>query len=77
MFTDGSDAPGAATAAAWRAAYPQEPFYPPKAGSATEAFTSRLGADLAATAVRQPIFTHQLLRAAQLQRPYMSRAVDR
>lgn len=77
-FSDGSDAAGAATAALWRRAYPNEPFWPPAApGSQTAAFRSHLKADLAAVAVRVPVFTHQLLRAAYVSRPFLSRAVDR
>ncbi|KAI8474937.1 MAG: hypothetical protein J3K34DRAFT_406328 [Monoraphidium minutum] len=33
QFTDGTDAPGAASAAAWRAAHPREPFWPPRCAS--------------------------------------------
>ena len=78
VFTDGSDAAGAATAALWRKVYPKEPFWPPAApGSQTASFRSRLSADLAAVAVRVPLFTHQLLRAAYVSRPFLNRAVDR
>lgn len=76
-FTDGSDAAGAATWAAWRAAHPREPFWPPQPGAATSAFASKLSADLAAAAVRVPIFTHQLLRAQYVQRPFLNRALAR
>jgi hypothetical protein len=77
-FSDGSSAAGAATAAIWRKAYPQEPFWPPAApGAQTAGFRSHLTADLAAVAVRVPVFTHQLLRAAYVSRPFLSRAVDR
>lgn len=77
-FSDGSDAAGAATAALWRKAYPNEPFWPPAApGSQTASFRSHLAADLAAVAVRVPVFTHQLLRAAYVSRPFLCRAVDR
>ncbi|WIA29814.1 hypothetical protein OEZ86_012287 [Tetradesmus obliquus] len=77
-FSDGNDTAGAATAALWRKAYPNEPFWPPAApGSQTAAFRSRLAADLAAVAVRVPVFTHQLLRACYVQLPFLSRAVDR
>jgi hypothetical protein len=77
-FTDGSDSAGAATAALWRKAFPNEPFWPPAApGSQTAGFRTRLTADLAAVAVRVPVFTHQLLRACYVQLPFLSRAVDR
>jgi hypothetical protein len=76
-FTDGTDKAGAASAAAWRAAHPKEPFYPPQPGAATAAFRSRLSADLAAAAVRVPIFTHQLLRQQYVQRPFLNRALAR
>jgi hypothetical protein len=77
-FSDGSDQAGAATAVLWRKAYPSEPFYPPAApGSQTDSFRSHLTADLAAVAVRMPVFLHQLLRAAYLQLPFLERAVDR
>lgn len=69
---------GAATAALWRKLHPNEPFWPPAApGSQTASFRSHLSADLAAVAVRVPVFTHQLLRAAYVSRPFLSRAVDR
>jgi hypothetical protein len=72
------DAAGAATAALWAKAHPGEPFWPPAApGPATAAFRSRLSADLAAVAVRVPVFTHQLLRAAYVSGAFLSRAVDR
>lgn len=76
-FTDGADAPGAEAARAWRAAHPKEPFWPPQPGPATAAFTSKLAADLAAAAVRAPIFTHQLLRAPYASRPFLNRALAR
>lgn len=69
---------GAATAALWRKLHPNEPLWPPAApGSQTASFRSHLSADLAAVAVRVPVFTHQLLRAAYVSRPFLSRAVDR
>eukprot|EP00877_Chromochloris_zofingiensis_P001505 jgi/Chrzof1/11355/Cz05g33160.t1 len=78
QFTDGSsDAQGSATAQAWSDLYPAEPFYPPIASSRTTAFKSQLSVDLAAVAVRQPIFTHQLLRASYLQKGFLNRAVER
>lgn len=76
-FTDGSDTAGAAAVCAWRAAHPKEPFYPPQPGAATGAFSSKLSADLAAAAVRVPIFTHQLLRAQYIDRPFLNRALAR
>jgi hypothetical protein len=78
-FSDGASASGgAATAALWHAAHPKEPFWPPAApGSQTGSFHSRLSADLAAVAVRVPVFTHQLLRAAYVSGPFLHRAVDR
>jgi hypothetical protein len=77
-FSDGQDAAGAATASVWRKAYPDEPFWPPAApGSQTAGFRSHLSADLAAVAVRVPVFTHQLLRSAYVSRPFLSRAIDR
>lgn len=76
-FTDGSDEAGAATARIWRSAHPREPFYPPQPGAATSAFSSKLAVDIAAAAVRVPIFTHQLLRAPYVQRPFLNRALAR
>jgi hypothetical protein len=46
-------------------------------GSQTAGFRSHLAADVVAVAVRVPEFTHQLLRAAYVSRPFLSRAVDR
>lgn len=77
-FSDGSDAAGAQTAALWARFYPQEPFYPPSVpGSQTVGFRSHLTADLAAVAVRMPVFLHQLLRACYMQQAFLERAVDR
>jgi hypothetical protein len=76
-FTDGSDEAGVATWAVWRATHPREPFYPPQPGAATAAFRSQLAADLAAAAVRVPMFIHQLLRAQYVQRPFLNRALVR
>ncbi len=76
-FTDGTDKDGAATARIWAEAHPNEPFYPPVVSSATAEFHSKLTANLAEAAVRQPILLHQLLRAQYLQRPFLNRALDR
>jgi hypothetical protein len=77
-FSDGSDSPGAATARAWSQMYPDEPYYPPSPpNSKTAGYVTALKADVAAVAVRQPLMTHQLLRSAFMQRPFLNRAKER
>lgn len=77
-FSDGSDPQGATTARAWSQMYPDEPYYPPSPPSSkTASYITTFTAEIAAVAVRQPLMTHQLLRAAFVQRQYLNRAKER